>query len=165
MSHKRKMSSEPDIRREEIYENVTNAEQGDAEAQNILGARLVTGWYVEKDVEGGFYWYCQAIRKGHVTAKWNAGTMIINGDDHIQSNEVLGMRLIEEAADGGESSACLFISSCYTSGKYGKEVNKELADYWQRKAWGSENVVPFNKPIDLSVEYGLNPKKPEIKVK
>ena len=82
------------------------AEEGDPEAQNILGASLAAGDFVDKDILGGFYWYCQAIKKGYVHAKWNAGSMLIDGDEGLEKNVELGLRLIEEAAEGNENSAC-----------------------------------------------------------
>ena len=146
---------------DELDELKKLAENGDAEAQNILGARLITGQYVKQDILGGFYWYCQAIKQGYIHAKWNAGSMLVNGDDGIEKNEMLGMRLIQEAADGNENSACLFISHCYVTGSYAKEKNEVLAKVWERRAWDYKNLKLFNQPIDLEVEYDLRLDKPE----
>ena len=146
----------------QFEELVKQAEEGDAEAQNILGATLVTGDFVQQDVLGGLYWYCQAIKKGYAHAKWNAGTMFIAGDKGIQKNEELGMRLIQEAADVNENSACLFLSQCYQNGYYGKEINKEFALFWEHKAWDYENKKEYDRPIDIEKEYDLKIKKPLI---
>lgn len=146
----------------DLEQLVKLASQGSAEAQNILGARLITGEYVEKDVLGGLYWYAQAIKQGYVHAKWNAGSMFVDGDEGVEKNRSLGMRLIEEAAEANENSACLFLVHAYRTGTYGKETNEQLAQHWDRKAWDHKNFKDFNRPVDLESEYGLKLKKPRI---
>ncbi len=144
-----------------IYKNLLQLSiKGDAEAQNMLGAALITGEYVEKDASAGFYWYCQAIKKGHVHAKWNAGSMLVDGDDGTEKNLDLGMMLIEDAAQANQNSACLFIAQCYITGRYGKPINNELAIYWKKKARDYENFKEYDdKPIDLEKDYKLKLKK------
>ena len=97
---------------EEIFFQQSLAEDGDPEAQNILGAKLASGNFVEKDEFGGLYWYCQALKKGYVNAKWNAGSMFLKGDGGVPKNTELAMMLIEEAAEEGDNGASHFLSEC-----------------------------------------------------
>ncbi len=138
-----------------MQELVQNAEKGDAIAQNILGARLATGEGAVKDALGGLYWYFQAIRNGYVHAKWNAGIMLIEGVEGLEQYRDLGMKLIEEAAQANENSACIFIASCYENGTHGKEVNSELASYWEARAWEHTKMREFDIRSDLIKEGSL----------
>jgi len=131
------------------------AKEGDAEAQNILGAQLITGDHIKKDILDGFYWYCQAIKKGYVKAKWNAGSMLLYGECEVEKNEDIGLSLIEDAAEANDNSACLFISRCYLKGRFGKKVDLELAKHWEQRAWDINNKKDFNRPIDIEKEYGI----------
>ena len=78
-----------------VKEIVIAAEEGSADAQNELGARLWLGYFVDMDQLGAFYWYCQAIKQGYVEAKYNAGTMLLHGDGGIPKNPGLGISLID----------------------------------------------------------------------
>lgn len=148
----------------ELLKLIELSEKGDAESQNILGARLITGSLVEPDIAGGCYWYCEAIKQGYIHAKWNLGSMLIDGEDGVRKNEKVGFRLVLEAAQGGNNSACLFLSSCYRKGKYGLIANKDVADFWEAKAWDQNSILDFNQAVDLN-EYGIKFKKPNLKIK
>lgn len=146
----------------EQEELVQLAKQGEPVAQNILGARLITGDYSNRnDPCEGFYWYCQAIKNGYTHSKWNAGSMLVDGDDGIEKNEAVGMILIEDAAESNENSACLFMSMCYRKGLYGKKRDEKLAVYWNETAWSIAKFQEYGKPIDLEKEYGLKIVKPD----
>ena len=134
---------------EEIFFQQSLAEDGDPEAQNILGAKLASGNFVEKDEFGGLYWYCQALKKGYVNAKWNAGSMFLKGDGGVPKNTELAMMLIEEAAEEGDNGASHFLSICYAKGGYGKEVDIESSNFWREKASSGCESQEYGKQIDL----------------
>ena len=146
----------------EFNEMVKLAEKGDAFCQNMLGARLATGYYLEKDQGGAFYWYCQAIKQGYTHAKWNGGSMILEGEIKGISSYI-GMRLIEEAAKYFDNSACLFLSDCYRYGQHGKENSIKQADDWEKKAGQVNKLVEFSQPIDLVAEYSIIINKPILR--
>ena len=129
---------------DELRELVREAETGDPFAQNLLAARLATGNGVVKDILGSLYWYFEAIKKGYVHAKWNAGSVLVEEKD-VSGHRELGMKLIEEAAEAGENSACLFIAECCRNGSYGKKRDQEAASYWEQRAWDHERM----KEIDI----------------
>ncbi|TGO02074.1 hypothetical protein PN36_31025 [Candidatus Thiomargarita nelsonii] len=149
-------------KQEEIFYQEKLAEKGDAEAQNIVAARLAKGYFVEKNEQGAFYWYCQAVKQGYIYAKWNAGIMLLNGEGGLQKNYKLAMMLIEDAANSGESDACNFLSFCYLNEKYGKEKNMDLSEQWKKisKCW--EKPKYFGDPVDLET-YGIEIRKPVIR--
>ena len=150
---------------DDLREVLDHANAGDPVAQNLLGARLVTGDCVEQDIPGGLYWYCEAIKSGYVHAKWNAGSMLVDGEDGVAKNRTLGMRLIEEAADANNNSACLFVAQCYRNGTYGKHVDDKQATYWEKRAWDPENVREFDKPSDVFTEYSFELAPPVVRLK
>lgn len=128
------------------------AKEGDPMAQNFLGASLIAGEESPPDFIGGFFWYCRAIEKGLNHAKWNAGTMLIEGEGGVPKLESLGIRLIEEAAECNHNSACLFLAHCYREGLFGKKANTELEQYYEEKAWDYENYKEFSSPINVEKE-------------
>ncbi|MCU7850553.1 MAG: sel1 repeat family protein [Candidatus Thiodiazotropha sp. (ex Lucinoma kastoroae)] len=147
---------------DEIIYQEQLAEDGDAEAQNIIAARLAKGYFVEKDEQGAFYWYCQAIKQGYVYAKWNAGSMLLHGDGGIPKNEELAMMLIEDAANSGVNDACIFLSFCYLNGKHGKGMDIDLSKQWNKEAKKVTEPQYFGRSIDL-VLYGVKTQKPVMK--
>lgn len=147
---------------EELQRLIKSAELGDAEAQNILGARLITGEGVKQDTLGGLYWYAQAIKQGYVHAKWNAGSMFVDGEEGVEKDLSLGMRLIEEAAEANENSACLFLAHAYRVGSYSKNIDENQADRWDKQAWDRQHFKPFDRPLDIASEYNVQLKKPAI---
>ncbi|MBT3056559.1 MAG: sel1 repeat family protein [Candidatus Thiodiazotropha sp. (ex Codakia orbicularis)] len=149
---------------DEILYQEKLAEEGDAEAQNIIAARLAKGYFVKKDEQGAFYWYCQAIKQGYVYAKWNAGIMLLHGDGGIPKNQELAMMLIEDAANAGDNDACKFLSLSYLNGKYGKDKDIDLSEQWNKKAQNVKEPQYYGEAIDLEA-YGVNIRKPEIMFK
>ncbi len=151
-----------DEKKDEILYQEKLAEEGDAEAQSIVAARLAKGYFVKKDEQGAFYWYCQAAKQGYVSAKWNAGNMLLFGEAGLPKNQELAMMLIEDAANSGEADACYFLSLCYLNGKYGKDKNTGLSERWKERSerWGESEY--FGDPVDLEI-YGVEIKKPVIR--
>lgn len=130
----------------QLHELLLKATEGDAAAQNQLGARLATGSGVRRDLQASLYWYFEAIRQGYVQAKWNAGTMLLNKEVELDDGQALGMALIEEAAAANDNSACLFLADCYEKGTCGKKVDKDLARYWKRRARDYKKIKIFDAP-------------------
>ena len=162
------MSKERSLKNMDVYENdlhqlVINASKGDPVAQNQLGASLATGNGVELNNLGALYWYCMSIKSGYVHAKWNAGSMLVDGEDGVTKNQELGMRLIEEAANANNSSACLFVAQCHRNGTYGKSVDNKLAAYWGNRAWDYKNIKEVDEPLDVFNEYDLKLLAPLVK--
>ena len=130
----------------QLRELLLKATEGDAAAQNQLGARLAMGSGIRQDLQASLYWYFEAIRQGYVQAKWNAGTMLLNKEVELDDGQALGMTLIEEAAAGNDNSACLFLAKCYEDGTYGKKVDKNLAGHWMSRARDYKKIKIFDAP-------------------
>jgi TPR repeat protein len=141
---------------------IERAEGGDSIAQNLLAARLATGNGVVQDNLGCLYWYSEAIKGGYVHAKWNAGSMLIEGQPGLEAFRELGIKLIEEAADANENSACLFLAQCYRNGTFGKSVNDERASHWEERAWDHKKMKEFDIRESLPLEYVSALSRPTI---
>jgi TPR repeat protein len=111
---------------------------------------------------GSLYWYFEAIKKGYVHAKWNAGSELVEEKD-VSGYRELGLKLIEEAADAGQNSACLFVANCYRHGTYGKKMDEEAAAYWERRAWDYKNRNEFDLRRNLLEDYSLLLSRPELR--
>jgi len=133
------------------------ASEGDAAAQNQLGALLATGDGAPRDLRASLYWYFEAIRQGYVQAKWNAGSMLVNREVDLDDGPALGMALIEEAAAANDSSACLFLAHCYHYGTHGKKANRELARYWEVRSADYKNLKVFDVPSKTIEGIALPP--------
>jgi len=120
-------SQKQESQQKEILRLSSLAESGQAEAQNVLAARLAQGYGVKTDIAGALYWYAQAVALGYTHAKWNAGTMLLAGEGLPAPRRDVGMLMIDQAARSGEPSACRFLAQCFAEGRFGKEVDTELA--------------------------------------
>jgi TPR repeat protein len=55
------------------------AKQGNADAQNNLGAMYANGKGTSKDAKQAVYWYKKAAEQGYAGAQYNLGVMYANG--------------------------------------------------------------------------------------
>ena len=60
------------------------AEQGDADAQNVLGAMYRLGTGVPQDDKTAVKWYTLAAEQGNAPAQFNLGVMYANGQGVLQ---------------------------------------------------------------------------------
>lgn len=148
-----------DERRRDVVRQLTLAEQGEAAAQNSVGAKLAQGYFVGRNLVGALYWYAQAVKQGYTHAKFNAGTMLIIGEGVAAADAVLGMSLVRQAAEAGDPSARNFLSQCYAQGRFGLARSLDMSKYW-----GSLSDAPFveyGEPVDLEAG-GVALSKPNI---
>jgi TPR repeat protein len=108
------------------------ARAGRPDAQTALAARLAQGPSADADLEGALYWYCKAAAQGYTLAKWSAGTMFLKGEGVTERRIDIGLLLIEQAARSGDTTACQFLSDCYTLGRFGKTIDLEVGEFWAR---------------------------------
>jgi TPR repeat protein len=153
----------PDLeeKRQEIARQLLLAERGEAADQNVIGAKLAQGYFVERDLAGALYWYAQAVKQGYTHAKWNAGTMLLSGEGVKVACVELGMRLIEEAANCGDASACNFLAQCFEQGIFGKERDLLMSAKWRESAQNSTRFVEYGPPFDVEA-YGIILSKPKV---
>ncbi len=141
----------PDVdeKRREIAEQLVLAQEGDAPSQNVLAAKLAQGYFVKKDLAAALYWYGQAVKQGYTHAKWNAGSMLIEGEGVSSRHVALGMALIEQAASCGDTSACNFLAQCYERGAYGMPLDSLMSEKWRQSAQDAHHFVEYGAPFDI----------------
>jgi len=108
------------------------AEQGNAEAQFILGKRYDNGDGVEKNAEEAVEWYRKAAEQGNSDAQLALGGCYSIGCG-VEENPEEAIKWLLKAVEQGNSDAQLALGRCYLNG-YGVEENPEEAFKWYRKA-------------------------------
>jgi TPR repeat protein len=137
------------------------AEQGQADAQNALAARMAQGYFLKQDLRGAVYWYAQAVKRGYTHSMWNLGTMLIVGEGVDTPAVDLGMKLIRRAAESGDTSACLFMSQLFVSGRYGYSIDPVEAKNWRDRAFGRVEFIEYSDGIDIGA-LGIQLIKPNL---
>lgn len=122
------------------------------EYQNRLGVFYACGHCGETiDAALALKWYLTASCAGYADALWNAGSMLVDGERDIKADPALGLLLIRLAADVFQTSACLYLSRCYETGRFGLPPNPALARYWAKAAYQVENFKSFNHSAELDL--------------
>lgn len=116
---------------------------GSRDAQRDLGASHATGSWNGRENSGpkdeaeAVRWYRLAAERGHADAQYNLGCMLLNGQG-TQPDIAEGLRWLQLAAAGEDSSAPHFLAQIYGEGYYGISVDLEKAAYWKQQ---DEKVV------------------------
>lgn len=118
---------------------------------NDLGACYAVGRSGKVNNRLALKYYFKAACSGYVESLWNAGSMLIEGEDDIEANPAIGMLLIRIAADKFQTSACLYVSRCYELGRFGLPLNPRLAKYWACAAYEVENFEPVSHAVELDL--------------
>ncbi len=80
------------------------AEQGDMDAQHLLGCLYDLGLGVPEDLKQAAYWYRKAAEQGHAEAQYNLGIMLHTGDG-IPQDKAQGVQWLRKAAAQGYPEA------------------------------------------------------------
>ena len=81
-----------------------SAEQGDADAQNELGACYGMGRGTERDDKKALHWFLKAAEQGQPTAQYNCGVYYEKGYG-TEKNEDKALEWYQKAADQGYEKA------------------------------------------------------------
>ena len=104
------------------------AEQGDAQAQFILGVCYAFGKGVEKNPTEAVKWYRKAAEQGCAPAQFGLGNCYENGNG-VEKNLNEAVKWYRKAAEQGYASAQLNLGYCYDFGE-GVIQNKIKAYAW-----------------------------------
>ena len=89
------------------------AQQGDADAQYLLGLYFCTGEECVPDFKEAVKWFRKAAEQGHSDAQNNLGVCYSNGDG-VSQNFKEAIKWYRKAAEQGNVSAQLNLAICYT---------------------------------------------------
>jgi hypothetical protein len=108
------------------------AEQGDAKAQALLGARYDEGEGAAKDKAKAVKWYRKAAKQGIAGAQVNLGVMYLKGEG-VAQNSTEAAKWFRKAAEQGTADAQSKLGVMYYMGE-GVPQDKVEAAKWLRKA-------------------------------
>ena len=109
-----------------------SAEQGNAEAQFLLGCCYHVGSGVTENKETAVYWYSKSAEQGNAEAQNQLAYCYENGEG-VAVDEQMAVYWCRKAAEQGIAWSQYRLGLCYDSGE-GVAEDKETAVYWYRKA-------------------------------
>ncbi|AHW76598.1 tetratricopeptide repeat protein [Neisseria meningitidis] len=89
----------------DFRENLQAAEQGDADAQNNLGAMYAEGQGVRQDDTEAVRWFRQAADQGLAQAQFNLGAMYYKGHG-VRQDRALAQEWLGKACQNGNQDGC-----------------------------------------------------------
>ncbi|WP_319585718.1 tetratricopeptide repeat protein [uncultured Desulfobulbus sp.] len=99
-----------------FYEVLEKAEQGNAQAEYLLGRRYYFGEGVTQDREKAAQWHTKAADQGHATAQYVLGLLYSTGDGvHQDKKKAVGW--ITRAAGQGLAEAQFALGMMYQTGE------------------------------------------------
>ena len=108
------------------------AEQGDAEAQTVLGLMYVNGEGVPEDARQAGYWWRKAAEQGLAEAQFNLGNRYAKGEG-VPKDARQAVFWYRKAAEQGLTDAQLNLGNRYAKGE-GVPEDDIQAVYWYRQA-------------------------------
>ena len=126
------------------------AEQGNAQAQTILGYMYETGEGVPQDYAEAVRWYRLAAEQGYARAQHNLGVMYENGEG-VAQDYAEAVRWYRLAAEQGYANAQINLGGMYYNGE-GVPQDYVQAHMWSNlaAAQGNANAVA-NRDIAASL--------------
>ncbi|CKK03793.1 sel1 repeat protein [Neisseria meningitidis] len=89
----------------DFRENLQAAEQGDADAQNNLGAMYAEGQGVRQDDTEAVRWFRQAADQGLAQAQFNLGAMYYKGHG-VRQDRALAQEWLGKGGQNGNQDGC-----------------------------------------------------------
>lgn len=89
----------------DFRENLQAVEQGDADAQNNLGAMYAEGQGVRQDDTEAVRWFRQAADQGLAQAQFNLGAMYYKGHG-VRQDRALAQEWLGKACQNGNQDGC-----------------------------------------------------------
>ena len=126
------------------------AEQGDREAENVLGTLSSTGEgrpWLPKNEGAALEWWRKAAAKGQPEAALHLSTAYLYGVGGVDKNQTEGMGWMRKGAENGSPRAQWTLGTFYANGKI---VPKDLVEAvkWWRKAADQDSSTAQNDLAD-----------------
>ncbi len=133
-----------------------DAEAGDAEAQNALGALFYSGEAISKDATGKVMdydleaaagWFYRAAEQGHAGAQFNLGLLYAEGQG-VQQDAAKAVEWFTKAAEQGNVDAQNNLGVMHLIGEgVPKDINKAVEWFEKAAAQGNEEAKANLKAI------------------
>lgn len=111
----------------------SDAEGGNADAQNILGVMYANGLQVVHDDLEAVKWYQKAAEQGNTQAQSNLGLMYLAGRG-VKQDDVEAVKWYRKAAEQGNAQAQSNLGIMYANGCGVKQDNLEAVVWFKRAA-------------------------------
>ena len=122
----------PDVPRPSFAAMLARAEQGDAQAQHLVGRRYYFGDGVIEDRKKAVEWQTRAAEQGHATAQYILGLLYSAGEG-VSQDKTKAVALITEAAEQGLAEAQHALGMMYQTGE-GVAQDDAKAEEWLSRA-------------------------------
>ncbi|KAI9203621.1 uncharacterized protein BJ171DRAFT_137570 [Polychytrium aggregatum] len=114
------------------------AQQGDANAQCVIGQAYCAGRGVQRDHTKAVFWFTRAAQQGHTQAQKKMGDCYYRHHNYTDKAYKAAVKWWTKAANRGNQFAQYRLGDCYTSGN-GAEKNIDTAQLWYQKAANQGN--------------------------
>ncbi|MGY6634661.1 MAG: tetratricopeptide repeat protein [Alkalilacustris sp.] len=111
---------------------LVRAQQGDVEAQFVIGYRYYVGAGAPYDPGRAAQWYARAAEAGHAAAMNNLAILKMNGDG-VWRDPIAGRELLVRASQAGLHEATANLGESYRSG-FGGSIDQDLGSRLIRAA-------------------------------
>lgn len=109
------------------------AEQGDADAQNVLGGLYIQGWGVDTDFELARSWFEKSAAQGNPMGCYNLGGMYANGIG-VEQDCARAVELVRRPAEAGNPIGQVNLGALYADGSRCTPRDFDEALHWFRAA-------------------------------
>lgn len=127
----------------DIVELRKEADQGDAKAQDILGAMYAKGLGVPQDDKQAFIWCRKAAEQGMATSQFNLGIMYAKGQG-VPQDDKQAFIWFQKAAEQGVAQAQINLGSMYASGQGVLQDYKQTFIWFQKAAEQGDPIAQIN---------------------
>ncbi len=117
----------------EFYGYKAAAENGNSEAQFILGCMYDKGDGVKQDDAEAIKWLHKSAEQGYASAQFVLGLKYGNGDNGLKESSSEAFKWFYKAAEQGDDEAQYCVGLSYSAG-LGVKANPSEAVNWLRKA-------------------------------
>jgi hypothetical protein len=131
------------------------AEEGNAEAQKILGIMYDYGHGVEKDQERALEWYLRAASQGQVSVQYQVGAKYFRGEGTYRNYEEAAIWW-ERAANGGQVDAQFNLGLMYFRGLSVEPDNTRAAELFRLAAEQGHNYAQYSLAVMYSFGQGVD---------
>lgn len=118
------------------------AEQGDPEAQYLLGKMYHYGQGVDRDYSAAVKWYRAGADQGYTKARRNLAVMYARGHGVTRDMD-LAVRLFKQASAEGDDSAPMLLGMIHAAGDGVAQDDEEAAKWYRTAADRSNREAQF----------------------
>jgi TPR repeat protein len=145
-------AQQDDAARKQFLEIKPKAEQGNAQAQSLLGIFYYKGISVEKDCAEAVKWFRKAAEQGNAQAQSLLGLNYYQGTG-VEKDYAEALRWYRKAAEQSDALAQFSLGVCYDEGR-GVEKDEVEAVKWYRKAAGQGNALA-QRSLGIGYDAGI----------